>query len=143
MKVANGEDLSLCEDCVKGKMSRQPYQSVGEIRSIRKLQRVHSDACKPMPTDVVSIGGRRYFVTFINDYTRFCRVYFIRNKSEVFGKLKEFKSCVNNECSNLIATLRTDNEGEYLPNDFETYLKSKGIHHELTAPYSPAQNRVR
>ena len=41
---------------------------------------------------------------------------------------------MTNECGNSIATLRTDNEGEYLSNDFETYLKSKGIHHELTAP---------
>jgi len=49
---------------------------------------------------------------------------------------------VTNECVNSIATLRTDNGGEYILNDFETYLKSKGIHHELTAPYSPAQNGV-
>ena len=42
---------------------------------------------------------------------------------------------MTNECGNSIATLRTDNGGEYLSNDFETYLKSKGIHHELTAPY--------
>ena len=46
MKVAKGEDLSFCEDCIEGKMSRQPYQSVGEIRLVRKLQCVHSDdAC--------------------------------------------------------------------------------------------------
>jgi len=54
-----------------------------------------------------------------------CRVYFIRNKSEVFDKFREFESCVTNECGNSIATLRTDNGGEYLSNDFETYLKSK------------------
>jgi len=54
MKVANGEDLSFCEDCVEGKMSRQPYQSVGEICSVRKLQCVHSDVCGPIPTE--SIG---------------------------------------------------------------------------------------
>jgi len=36
MKVAKGEDLSFCEDCVEGKMSRQPYQSVGEMHSVRK-----------------------------------------------------------------------------------------------------------
>ena len=69
------------------------------------------------------------------DYTRCVRVYFIRNKAEVFDKFREFESCVTNECGNSIATLRTDNGGEYLSNDFETYLKSKGIHHELTAPY--------
>ena len=95
---------------------------------------MHSDVCGPMPTE--SIGGRRYFVTFNNDYTRCCRVYFITNKFEVFDKFREFELCVTNECGNSIATLRIDNEGEYLSNDFETYLKSKGIHHELTVPYS-------
>ena len=123
IKVEKGEDLSFCEDCVEGKMSRQPYQSVREIRSIRKLQCVHSDVCGPMPTE--STGGRRYFVTFIDDYTRCCRVYFIRNKSEVLEKFGEFESCMTNECGNSIAALRTDNGGEYLSNDFETYLKSK------------------
>ena len=48
MKVAKGEDLSFCEDCVEGKTTKQPYQSVGEIRSVRKLQCVHSDVCGPM-----------------------------------------------------------------------------------------------
>jgi len=93
-----------------------------------------------MPTE--SIRGRRYFVTFIDDYTRCCRVYFIRSKSEVFDKFREFELCVTNECGNSIATLRRDNEGEYLLNDFETYLKSKGMHLELTALYSPAQDGV-
>ena len=35
---------------------------------MRKLQRVHSDVCGPMPTD--SIGGKKYFITFIDDYMR-------------------------------------------------------------------------
>ena len=60
-----------------------------------------------MPAE--SIGGRRYFVTFIDDYKRCCRVYFIRNKSEVLDKFREFESCVTNECGNSIATLKTDN----------------------------------
>ena len=78
----------FCEGCVEGKMSRQPHQSVGEICLVRKLQCVHSDVCGLMPT--ASIGGKRYFVTFIDDYTRCCRVYFIRSKSEVFEKFREF-----------------------------------------------------
>ena len=93
-----------------------------------------------MPTE--SIGGRRYFVTFIDDYTRCCKVYFIRSKSEELEKFKEFELCVTNQCGNPIATLRTDKGGEYLSNEFNIYLKSKGIQPELTAPCSPAQNGV-
>ena len=121
-------------------MAKIPFKSVGEIHPVRKLQCVHSDVCGPMP--IVSIGGRRYFVTFIDDYTRCCKVYFMKNKSEVFDKFKEFELCTTNECGNLIGTLRSDNGGEYLSKEFEEYLRTKGIHHELSAPYSPAQNGV-
>ena len=54
-----------------------------------------------MPTK--SIGGRRYFVTFI-DCTRCCRVYYVRSKSEMFKKVRELELCVTNECGNSIAT---------------------------------------
>ena len=49
--------LSFCEGYIAGKMKRNPFKSVGEIRSKRKLQLIHSDVCGPMPTD--SIGGSR------------------------------------------------------------------------------------
>ena len=49
-------EISFCEKCVEGKI---PFKSVGEICSTRKLQRVHSDVCRPMPTD--SIGGKKCF----------------------------------------------------------------------------------
>ena len=132
--------ISFCEKCVEGKMSKKPFKSVGEIRSVRKLQCVHSDVCGPMPTQ--SIGGNKYFVTFIDDYSRYCKVYFMKYKSEVFNKFKEFESTTTNECGCSIGTLRTDNGGEYLSKEFDSYLQSKGINHELSAPYSPAQNGV-
>ena len=66
----------------------------------------------------------------------------MKNKSEVFNKFKEFELITSNECGCSIATLRTDNGGEYLSKEFELYLKSKGRNHELSAPYSPAQNGV-
>ena len=132
--------LSFCEGCVAGKMTRKPFRSVGEIRSKRKLKLVHSDVCGPMPTE--SIGGNKYFVTFIDDFSRCCAVYFLRNKSEVPDKFKEFEARACNDCSERIGTLRSDNGGEYLSKEFRSYLKSRGIHHELTVPHSPQQNGV-
>ncbi len=72
-----------------------------------------------------SIGGQKYFVTFIDDYSRSCAVYFLKRKSEVFEKFKEFEALVTNECGQNIATLRTDNGGEYLSAEFQQYLKAK------------------
>ena len=140
MNIPKSAEVTFCEKCVEEKMARKPFIPHGRIRSKRPLQRVHSDVCGPMPTN--SLGGKKYFVTFVDDYTRFCSVYFMRNKSEVFNMFKEFELRVSNECESSIATLRSDNGGEYLSEEFESYLTSKGIHHELSAPYSPAQNGV-
>ena len=69
---------------------------MGEIRSTRRLQLVHSDVCGPMQTE--SLGGRKFFVTFIGRlYSRCCDAYFLKNKSAVFEKFKEFESSITNE----------------------------------------------
>ena len=58
IKVNKSGSLSFCEGCVEGKMQRKPFKAVGEIRSSRRLELVHSDVCGPMNTE--SIGGKRY-----------------------------------------------------------------------------------
>ena len=88
-----------------------------------------------------SMGGKKYFVTFIDDYSRCCSV-FLRHKSEVMEKFKEFEAGAMNASDRRIGTLRTDNGGEYSSKEFEYYLKSKGICHELTVSHSPEQNGV-
>ncbi len=91
---------------------------------------------------VESISRQKYFIMFINDYSRTCAVYFLRQKSEVFDKFKEFEAMVTNDVGNKIGILRSDNGGEYISGEFDSYLKSKGIHHELTILHTPQQNRV-
>ena len=133
-------DLSFCKGCLAVKMCRKPFPAVGEIRSTRRLQLVHSDVCSPM--HMPSIGGAKYFVMFIDDYTRCCAVYFMKHKSEVFDKFIEFEASVTNDVGKAIGTLQTDNGGEYLSNELQNYLKEKGIRHELTVPHSPQQKGV-
>ena len=140
VNIPRKEELSFCEGCIEGKMHRKPFKPVGEIRSTRRLQLVHSDVCGPMQT--ASMGGKKYFVTFIDDYSRCCSVYFLRHKSEVMEKFKEFEAGAMNASDRRIGTLCTDNGGEYLSKEFEYYLKFKGIRHELTVPHSPEQNGV-
>ena len=156
--VSKINSLSFCEGCVAGKFHRKPFVAVGEIRSRRKLELVHSDVCGPMQT--ASIGGAKYFVTFIDDYTRCCTVFFLRHKSEVFDKFKEFealtsggedekilvlktgKSFMKYKSEERIRALRTDNGGENTSSELEKYLKDKGIRHELRVPDTPEQNGV-
>ena len=60
----------------------------------------------------------------------------------MFEKFKESEAILTNECNDGIKTLRIDNGGEYLSDEFKTYLISKGIHHEMSAPYTPQQNGI-
>jgi hypothetical protein len=79
--------LDFCEACAEGKSHRAPFKPVGEVESKKRLQLVHSDVAGPMKTE--SFGGTRYFVTFIDDYSRCVTVYPITHKSEVLDKFKE------------------------------------------------------
>ncbi len=59
------------------------------------------------------------------------------DENEAFEKFIEFEKLVTNEAGTTIAILRSDNSGEYISNEFESYLKSKGISHEPTVPHTP------
>ena len=103
MKLPKETKLSFCEGCVEGKMSRQPFKPVGESHhSSRKLQLIHSDVCGHVEE---SIGVKRYFISFIDDYSRCCAIYFMSSKAEAFEKFKEFE---------VITLMRVDNELELL-----------------------------
>ncbi|MCQ7056827.1 DDE-type integrase/transposase/recombinase, partial [Clostridioides difficile] len=84
-------------------------------------------------------GGFEYFVTFIDDYSRYGYIYLMRHKSECFGKFKEFKAEVENRHGKSIKSLRSDRGGEYLSNEFRQYLLDSGITSQLTAPGTPQQ----
>ena len=89
IKLSTTSKLSFCEGCVEGKLQRKPFKPLTHKQSKRKLELVHSDVCGPLQTE--SIGGSRYFVTFIDDYSRCVSVYFIKHKTEVFEKFKFFR----------------------------------------------------
>ena len=107
VKFPKCAELSFCEGCIMGKMHRKQFKPVGEIRSTRNVQLVHSDVCGPISKN--SIGGSKYFVTFVDDYSRCCSVYFIKHKSEVQDKFKEFEAVTTNDCGKRIGALRSDN----------------------------------
>ena len=107
---------------------------------MRRLQLVHSDVCGPMPTE--SVGGNRYFVNFVNDYSRCFSVYFLDRGDEVPNKFKLFDRGVVNDSCQKIALLRSNNGGKYLYQKFGSYLESKGVNHELAVPCSREQNNV-
>lgn len=126
-----------CVVCVKGKQCIQPFKNVGN-RATRFLELIHSDVCGPMET--VSLGGARYFVTFIDDFSHKVFVYMLKSKGEVETKFKIFKAFVEQQTGHNIKILRSDNGGEYLSNCFSQFLEQVGIQHQRTVPYTPQQN---
>ena len=115
-------------------MTKRPFDANGR-RAQELLELVHSDVCGPM--SIQARGGYEYFVTFINDYSRFGYVYLMKQKSETFEKLKEFKAEVENQLGKRIKAIRSDRGGKYLLGDFKDYLTENGIVFQLIAHGTP------
>ncbi|KAI5345500.1 hypothetical protein L3X38_013377 [Prunus dulcis] len=113
-EIQNGE--VLCHGCVLGKGHREPFPKESKWRAKEPLELIHSDLCGPMQT--ASLGGNKYFITFIDDFSRMCWVYFLRNKSETFHVFKKFKVMVELQSGYHVKRLRTDRGREYISADF-------------------------
>ena len=84
--------------------------------------------------------GKKFYVTFIDDYSRFTRVYLIRNKDEAFDMFLSYKAEVENQLDEKIKRIRFDRGGEYIP--LNNYCENEEIIHEVTPPYSSESNGV-
>ena len=104
-------DLDFCENCIYGKQKRVRFLRVGKEKKSEKLELVHTDVWGP--AQVSSLGGSRYYVTFIDDATRKTWIYCIKNKSDVFDTFKKWKALVEIETGKKLKCLRSDNGGEY------------------------------
>jgi transposase InsO family protein len=104
------------------------------------LQLVHSDLCGPLSSP--SFYGCKYFLTFIDEFSRRTWVYFLKLKSEVFDKFLAYKALVEKQSGHQIQRLRTNNGGEYVNNNFTSYCTTQGIQMQHTVPYTPQQNGV-
>jgi transposase InsO family protein len=93
-------------------------------------------------TKTKSIGGCKYYVSFIDDHTRKVWVYFMKHKGEVFQHFLNCKAMVKEEKGVNIKCLRSDGGGDYFSNEFSEYLKEHGILRKYSCSYSPQQNGV-
>ncbi|KAG6468657.1 hypothetical protein ZIOFF_073346 [Zingiber officinale] len=119
----------VCEGCVYGKQHRLPFPNTS-WRAKAPLELVHADICGL--TQTPTIGNRRYFLLFVDDYTRMIWVYFLEKKSEAFTTFLSFKANAEKQSGYQIKTLRTDREGEFIYKPFLDYCKQQGIQRQLT-----------
>jgi len=128
-----------CEVCLGGKMSRLPFPT-NQNRATNILDIVHTDVCGPMRTR--SNGNALYLLTFTDDHTRWCEVFFLKSKSEVASKFLEYKCKVENHTGRRIKAIQSDNGKEFCNSEMDAILKNVGIHRRLTTVYTPQQNGV-
>uniref|UniRef100_A0ABD2WA73 Integrase catalytic domain-containing protein n=1 Tax=Trichogramma kaykai TaxID=54128 RepID=A0ABD2WA73_9HYME len=131
------EDIGCCSTCAIAKMTREPFES--RVRYAAKpLEVIHTNVCGPLRT--TSKGGARWFVTFIDEHTRFCHVYLMKEKSQVTERFVEFKNMVEKQTGHSIKELQSDGGGEYDNRKLDNLCKDAGIKRRFTVPHTPQQN---
>ena len=96
---------------------------------------LHIDLCGP--SSIQSIGGNKYILVIVDDFSRFTWVFFLKQKSEATPKLKLFIKQIETQLRKVVCNVRSDNGLEFKKNDFEDFLAKKGTTHNFSAPYTP------
>ena len=102
------------------------------------LEFVHTDVCDL--NGILTRDNMRYFVTFIDDFSKYSTVLLMKSKDEQFENFKVFKTRVENQLEKTIKRVRSDRGGEYTSNDINKFCEENGIIHATTSPYSPQSN---
>jgi len=94
-----------CQVCFQAKQPRKPFKSTMEKKNTKLLELIYSDICEY--NNILTCSDKRYFITFINDSSRYCHVYLLTLKSDIFDKFKMYKAEVENQIERKIKILRS------------------------------------
>jgi len=128
------ECKNVCEGCALGKHHRSSFPRGQEWRASYPLQLVHFDIFGPM--QIKSMGMNSYFLTFIDDFSRMCWLYFLKIKYQSFDYFMQFKNNVKNQSGFYVKCLRID-RGEYMSNEFTKFCRDCRIKRQLTTSFTP------
>lgn len=137
----DGDTDIFCESCAFAKATRLPIAKERKGEGASEFgQEVHSDVWGP--AKVATRKGRRYYVTFTDDYSRWTHITFLEKKSDVFQAYKDFEMWCETQLKARIRTLHSDRGGEYTSTEFKQHLKSRGMEAKLTVHDTPQHNGV-
>ena len=128
--------LGNCEPCRLGKQARRNFRTPHE-RSKTPFERIYSDLSGPHP---LSHRGERYYISFLDDCTRWEMVAILKHKSDAVAAIAAFFAEVQRQHKAAVRFFHTDNGGEFINNKLKAMAAAEGWVHETTAPYNPEQN---
>jgi transposase InsO family protein len=130
----------VCSACQAGKQvgTHHPHKNI--MTMDRPLELLHMDLFGPIA--YISIGGSKYCLVIVDDYSRFTWVFFLQDKSQTQETLKGFLRRAQNEFGLRIKKIRSDNGTEFKNSQIEGFLEDEGIKNEFSSPYTPQQNSV-
>jgi transposase InsO family protein len=130
----------ICSACQAGKQVGVHHPHKNIMMTDRPLELLHMDLFGPIA--YISIGGSKYCLVIVDDYSCFTWVFFLQEKSQTQETLKRFLRRAQNEFGLKIKRIRSDNGMEFKNSQIEGFLKEEGIKHEFSYPYTPQQNGV-
>ena len=131
------EDHAGCDACLKGKAVRQ-INKVSSREAKAPLGLLHVDIVGPL--GAASIDDSKYYLTVVDDYSRFVTVVPLNNRGLAVGRLVYFVKHTQRLLGRTVHTIRTDNE--FSTAAFASFCQSEGIKHERSVPYESHQNGV-
>ena len=124
----------VCQGCILGKHLEHKFEKASHERTSAPLELIHSNVAGPFTH--MSMIQAKYALTFIDEFSRYYWVYFLKHKFEVFGLFKVLKALVENQYGRRINILRSDNGFEYLKFEFIQYCEYVGIQMQHSIPYT-------
>ena len=138
--VDDGSQI-ICDSCEYAKLTRKPIRSERVAPPAKHFgAEVHTNLWGPSP--ISSLGGRRYYISFTDDHTRFTHVDILRTKDQALEAYKAFAAWAQTQHGAKIKLLRSDRGGEYTGQDFTKFLQAEGTERRLTTHDTPQHNGV-
>ncbi|KAD6454414.1 hypothetical protein E3N88_09120 [Mikania micrantha] len=136
ISVAKVFDKRLCQSCVFGKHTRLPFYDSLSTTSL-PFDILHSDL---WTSPILSSGGHRYYILFLDDFTNFLWTYPLSNKSNVFQIFLNFHKMIKTQFERDIKTFQCDNGTEYNNTSFHSFCAQNGMLFRFSCPHTSSQN---
>jgi hypothetical protein len=139
--LTNTSEDFECQSCILAKTTRKSVPKVRQGERAKEFtEEIHTDIWGP--ASIATFGGRRYYISFTDNWSRWTTVCLLRQKSETFQAYKDFATWVSTQLDRPIKCLHADRGSKYLSEAFIAFLDEKGTARKLTVHDTPEQNRV-